>query len=76
MPVGCSVHLDATAKDADGVPTNPRYPVQWWYSDYDAIEERGSNPMGPIITARRPHEQQIYVRVDGVDSSKFRIRFH
>lgn len=76
VAVGCAVHLDATAKDSDGVPTNPRYPVQWWYSDYDAIEERGANPMGPIITALRPHEQQIYVRVDGVDSNKFKITFH
>lgn len=76
VAVGCSVHLDATAKDSEGVPTNPRYPVQWWYSEYDAIEERGANPMGPIITARRPHEQQIYVRVDGVDSNKFKIIFH
>lgn len=76
VEVGCAVHLDATAKDSDGVPTNPRYPVEWWYSDYDSIEERGTNPMGPIITARRPHEQQIYVRVDGVDSNKFRIVFH
>lgn len=76
VAVGCAVHLDATAKDADGVPTNPRYPVRWWYSDYDAIEERGANPMGPIITARRPHEQQIYVRVDGVDSNKFKIVFN
>ena len=29
IPSGCRAHLDATAKDEDGVPTNPRYPVQW-----------------------------------------------
>lgn len=74
--VGCSVHLDATPKDEDGVPTNPRYPVRWRYSNYDAISERGSNPLGPIIKGRVPHEQQIYVTVDGVDSNKFTIRFY
>ena len=50
--VGCSVHLDATAKDEDDVPTNPRYPVKWHYSNEDAIDVRGSNPMGPIITGK------------------------
>jgi hypothetical protein len=74
--VGCSVHLDATPKDEENVPTNPRYPVQWHYSDYDSIEERGPNPLGPIITGKRPHDQEIYVRVDGVDSNKVRIRFY
>jgi hypothetical protein len=76
VAVGCNVHLDATAKDEDGVPTNPRYPVVWRYSDQDALEIRGSNPMGPIITGLRPHDQEIHVRVDGVDSNKFKIRFY
>jgi hypothetical protein len=74
--VGCSVHLDATPKDEDGVPTNPRYPVKWRYSDYAAIEERGSNPLGPIITAKHGHDQVIYVTVDGVDSNKVKIHFY
>jgi hypothetical protein len=75
-PVGCAVRLDATAKDAEGVPTNPRYPVHWSYSDYDAIEERGSNPMGPVITGKWGHDQEIYVVVDGVRSNTFRVRFY
>lgn len=74
--VGCNVHLDATPKDEDNVPTNPRYPVRWRFSDPDSIDVRGSNPLGPIITGLRAHDQQIYVTVDGVDSNKFSIRFH
>jgi hypothetical protein len=73
--LGCSVHLDATAKDEDGVPTNPRYPTKWHFSDENALDVRGGNPMGPIITGLRPSDQQIYVTVDGVDSNKFRVKF-
>jgi hypothetical protein len=73
---GCRAHLDATAKDEFGVPTNPRYPVQWRYSNPGAVDVRGSNPMGPILSAKFPHEQTIYVHVDGIDSNKFSVRFN
>jgi hypothetical protein len=76
VPSGCRAHLDATAKDEDGVPTNPRYPVQWRFENPGALDVRGSNPMGPIVTARFPHEQTIYVHVDGIDSNKFFVRFN
>ena len=59
-----------------GVPTNPRYPVQWRFGKPDALDVRGSNPMGPIVTARFPHEQEIYVHVDGIDSNRFFVRFN
>jgi hypothetical protein len=76
IPSGCRAHLDATAKDEDGIPTNPRYPVQWRFGNLDALDVRGSNPMGPIVTAKFPHEQMIYVHVDGIDSNKFFVRFN
>jgi hypothetical protein len=76
IPSGCRAHLDATAKDEFGVPTNPRYPVQWRFGNPGAVDVRGSNPMGPILTARFPHEQTIYVHVDGIDSNKFFVRFN
>ena len=73
--MGCRVHLDATPKDSDNVPTNPRYPPRWSYSVAGLIDVTGSNPLGPMITARAPHEQLIFVTVDGVDSISFRITF-
>jgi hypothetical protein len=76
VPSGCRAHLDATAKDDEGVPTNPRYPVQWRFGNPGAVDVRGSNPMGPILSARFPHEQTIYVHVDGIDSNKFFVRFN
>jgi hypothetical protein len=76
IPAGCRAHLDATAKDEDGIPTNPRYPVRWHFGNPDALDVRGSNPMGPIVTAKYPHEQTIYVHVDGIDSNKFFVRFN
>jgi hypothetical protein len=76
IPSGCRAHLDATAKDEDGVPTNPRYTVRWHYGNPGAVAVRGSNPLGPILTAVYPHEQQIYIHVDGIDSKKFTVRFH
>ena len=76
VPVGCRVQLDATAKDADNVPTNPRYPPEWWYSNPGALEVGGSNPMGPKITATTRHTQRINVWVDGVQSNTFTINFY
>jgi hypothetical protein len=74
-PVGCRVFLDATPKDEDNVPTNPRYPVEWYYSHPRLIHVSGSNPLGPILEASAPHQQNIYVRVDGVNSDTFTITF-
>jgi hypothetical protein len=76
VPVGCRVQLDATAKDADGVPTNPRSTPEWWYSNPGAIEVGGSNPMGPKITGTTRHTQRINVWVDGVQSNTFSITFY
>src|SRR5262245_54909505 len=73
---GCRAHLDATPKDDLNVPTNPKYDPIWYYSAPDAIIIQGSNPYGPIITAKQPHVQTIYMRVDGVDSNSFTINFH
>jgi hypothetical protein len=73
--VGCRVHLDATPKDAENVPTNPRYPPAWSYSAPGLIEVAVRNPLGPIITARTPHDQTIFVEVDGVRSNSFKIAF-
>ena len=76
VPLGCRVHIDATAKDADGVPTNPRMKPEWWFSNPSAIDVSGSNPLGPMITARIPHTQRINVWVDGVQSNTFAVTFH
>jgi hypothetical protein len=76
VKVGCRVHLDATPKDADNVPTNPRYPVQWFFSVPGAIEVTGSNPLGPMITAHAPHKQTMNVWVDGVQSNTFSVTFY
>jgi hypothetical protein len=73
---GCRAHLDATPKDDLNAPTNPRYDPIWYYSAPEAITVQGSNPYGPIITAKQPHTQTIYMRVDGVDSNSFTVRFH
>jgi hypothetical protein len=72
---GCRAHLDATPKDEDNVPTNPRYEPQWVFSAPEAIIVQGSNPYGPIVTARAPHVQRIYLKVDGVESNTFSITF-
>ena len=76
VEVGCRVHLDATPKDADNVPTNPRYPPRWSFSAPGLIEVAGSNPLGPIISAKAPHQQRISVEVDGVQSNTFTVTFH
>jgi hypothetical protein len=75
VPVGCRVHLDATPKDADNVPTNPRFPPEWFFSSPGEIDISGSNPLGPMITGKRPHKQTINVWVDGVQSNTFSVTF-
>ena len=76
VKVGCRVHLDATPKDADNVPTNPRYTPEWFFSTPGAIDVSGSNPLGPMITGRSPHKQTINVWVDGVQSNTFSVTFY
>lgn len=74
--VGCRAHLDATPKDEGNVPTNPRYPPEWSFSSPHDIDVSGSNPLGPMITAKRPHKQTISVWVDGVQSNSFSVTFY
>jgi len=76
VPVGCRVHLDATPKDAENVPTNPRYRPEWFFSEPGNIDVSGSNPLGPMITASRAHKQTINVWVDGVQSNSFSVTFY
>jgi hypothetical protein len=76
VKVGCRVHLDATPKDADNIPTNPRYTPEWFFSDPSAIDLSGGNPLGPMITGRVPHKQTINVWVDGVQSNSFSVTFY
>jgi hypothetical protein len=76
VPPGCRAHIDATPKDDLNIPTNPRYDPVWVYSAPDAIIIQGSNPYGPILTARRPHVQKIYIKVDGVESNTVSLTFN
>lgn len=74
-PVGCRVHLDATARDATNSPTTPRGTPRWTYSNPGLLHVAGPSPFNPVITARGPGRVDIYAEVDGVRSATFSIRF-
>jgi hypothetical protein len=73
--VGCRVHLDTTAKDAGGRPTQPRGNPQWTYSDRSSFSVGGRNPFTPVLTITAPGSVRIHSTIDGVSSNEIGISF-
>ena len=73
--VGCRVHLDATAKDSGGKPTQARSTPQWSYSDTSSISLGGRSPYNPVFTVNKQGSTSISCTIDGVRSNEFSIRF-
>lgn len=67
--VGDRIHLDATAKDAQNLPTTTQGPPRWTYSDTGIVSVSGGNPWTPVMLARRPGVISVYVEADGVRSN-------
>ena len=74
-PVGCRVHLDATPRDANNSPTNPRGTPRWTYGNPGLITVAGNSPFNPVITAKGPGHVDIFAAVDGVTSNTFGVSF-
>jgi hypothetical protein len=71
-PVGCRVHLDATAKDGNGEHTYRTEP-RWHFSDPGMIDYSPRNPWNPAFTGKGRHRQQIYAEADGVRCNGFAV---
>jgi hypothetical protein len=71
--VGDRIHLDATAKDAQNLPTTTSGPPRWTYSDPSIVSVSGGNPWTPVMLARRGGSISVYVDADGVRSNTVTI---
>lgn len=75
-PVGCRVHLDATPKDANNRPTNPKGTIRWTWSDPSLIRANsGVGDYTPTLIVVAPGNFSCYAEVDGVRSNDVNIRF-
>jgi hypothetical protein len=74
--VGDRVHLDATAKDAQNLPTTTQGPPRWTYSDPSLVSvSAGPGDWTPVMLVRRTGVMSVYVEADGVRSNTVTISF-
>jgi hypothetical protein len=74
VQVGDRVHFDATAKDAQNLPTTTQGSPHWTFSNGGIIAVSGSaNDWTPVAIARSGGTFQAYVEADGVRSNTLTI---
>lgn len=74
--IGDRVHLDATAKDANNLPTTTQGAPRWTYSDPGLVSvSGGSADWTPVLLVRRAGVMSFYVEADGVRSNTVTISF-
>jgi hypothetical protein len=74
VQVGDRIHFDATAKDAQNLPTTTQGPPRWTFSNQGIINVSGSpNDWTPVAIARSGGSFQAYVEADGVRSNTLTI---
>lgn len=74
--VGDRVHLDATAKDAQNLPTTTHGAPHWTYSNPGLVSvSSGPGDWTPVMLVRNPGVMSVYVEADGVRSNTVTISF-
>jgi hypothetical protein len=74
--VGDRVHLDATAKDAQNLPTNTQGPPHWSYSSPSLVSVSGApGDWTPVMLVKHPGVMSVYVEADGIRSNTVTISF-
>jgi len=75
VPVGCKVHLDATAKDADNKPTESKDDPEWDYSNPRLVKvmEDTFTPRLEVLEAGR---LVVQATIDGVASNALELTFY
>lgn len=72
--VGDRIHFDATAKDAQNIPTTTQGHPNWSYSDMGLISVSSSGgDWTPVAIARRSGTLSVSVEADGVRSNTVTI---
>ena len=77
VQVGDRIHFDATAKDAQNLPTTTQGQPHWTFTNQGIINVTGSpNDWTPVAIARNGGTFQAYVEADGVRSNTLTISIH
>ena len=74
--IGCRIHFDATAKDADNKPTSPEGSPEWTYTPRKLVKVNENDPYAPILTALDPGLLMVQSEVDDVKSNILEIKLH
>lgn len=74
IPVGYTVRLDVSGRDANGDETDGRGQIQWFY-DQGMVHTDIRSPWQRDITVARPGPWTVYVMFDGVGSNDLSFTF-
>lgn len=75
IPVGYTVRLDVTGKDANGDETDGQGQIQWFYSGQDLVDTDARTPWTRDIKVVKPGQWSVYVVFDGVSSNGLNFTF-
>jgi hypothetical protein len=75
IPVGYTIRLDVSGKDANGDETDGRGEIQWFYSGQDLIDTNIRTPWMRDIKVVKPGTWSVYVVFDGVGSNDLTFTF-
>jgi len=75
IPVGYTVRLDVTGRDADGNETDGKGDIKWFYSGTDLIDIDARTPWTHDFRVAKPGQWSVYVIFDGVGSNDLHFTF-
>lgn len=75
IPVGYTMRLDVTGRDSNGIETDGRGQIEWFYSGEDLIHTNRRSAWTRDITAAKPGTWSVYVVFDGVSSNSITFTF-
>ena len=75
LPVGYTMRLDVSGRDANGDESNGRGQIQWFYSGQDLVDTDARSPWQRDLTIVKPGEWSVYVNFDGIDSNSIAFTF-
>ena len=75
IPVGYTIRLDVSGKDANGDETDGTGQINWFYSGQDLIDTDARTPWTRDIKVVKPGQWSVYVVFDGVGSNDLTFTF-
>jgi hypothetical protein len=75
IPVGYTIRLDVSGRDANGDESDGRGQIQWFYSGEDLIHTNMRTPWQRDIIVAKPGTWSVYVIFDGVGSNDLTFTF-